>query len=56
MADTIFISYRSDDSINIVNRLHDRIAETLGQKNIFMDVSAHSAASSWRILAGGMLF
>ena len=40
MADTIFISYRSDDSINIVNRLHDRIAETLGQKNIFMDVSA----------------
>jgi len=40
MADTIFISYRSDDSINIVNRLHDRIAETFGQKNIFMDVSA----------------
>ena len=40
MADTIFISYRSDELINIVNRLHDRIAETLGQKNIFMDVSA----------------
>ena len=40
MADTIFISYRSDDSIDIVHRLNDRIAETLGQKNVFMDVSA----------------
>jgi hypothetical protein len=40
MADTIFISCRNDDSIDIVNRLHDRIAETFGHKNIFKDVSA----------------
>jgi tetratricopeptide (TPR) repeat protein len=39
MADTIFINYRREDSIGIVGRLHDRLAQTFGQKNLFMDVS-----------------
>ena len=39
MADTIFINYRREDSIGIAGRLHDRLAQTFGQKNLFMDVS-----------------
>jgi len=40
MADTIFINYRREDSIGTAGRLHDRLAQTFGQKNIFMDVDS----------------
>src|SRR6516164_6649605 len=38
MAGKIFINYRRDDSIAIASRLHDRLAETFGRDNLFMDV------------------
>ena len=38
MADKIFINYRREDSIGTAGRLHDRLAETFGQQNLFMDV------------------
>src|SRR5260370_37483262 len=34
----IFINYRRDDSISTAGRLHDRLAQTFGRKNLFMDV------------------
>ena len=38
MAGTIFINYRREDSISIAGRLHDRLAQAFGRKNLFMDV------------------
>jgi hypothetical protein len=38
MPDKIFINYRREDSIGTAGRLHDRLAHTFGQNNIFMDV------------------
>jgi hypothetical protein len=38
MAGKIFINYRRDDAIAIAGRLHDRLAETFGPDNLFMDV------------------
>src|SRR6516225_7629598 len=38
MPDKIFINYRREDSIGSAGRLHDRLARTFGQNNIFMDV------------------
>jgi TPR repeat protein len=38
MANKIFISYRRDDSAGTAGRLHDRLAERFGQKNLFFDV------------------
>jgi hypothetical protein len=38
MAGKIFINYRREDSIAIAGRLHDRLAETFGRDNVFMDV------------------
>src|SRR5262245_17717470 len=38
MAGKIFINYRRDDSPGTAGRLHDRLAETFGRKNLFMDV------------------
>jgi hypothetical protein len=35
---TIFINYRRDDSISTAGRLYDRLSQTFGRKNIFMDV------------------
>lgn len=40
MADKIFINYRRDDMIGTAGRLHDRLAQTFGQQNIFMDVDS----------------
>jgi hypothetical protein len=40
MADKIFINYRREDSIGTAGRLHDRLAETFGQENLFMDVDS----------------
>jgi hypothetical protein len=40
MADKIFINYRRDDSIGTAGRLRDRLAQTFGQKNLFMDVDS----------------
>jgi len=34
----IFINYRRDDAIGTAGRLHDRLAQTFGRKNLFMDV------------------
>src|SRR5215468_2226786 len=38
MAGKIFINYRRDDSIGMAGRLHDRLAQAFGKRNIFMDV------------------
>jgi hypothetical protein len=38
MTGTIFINYRREDSISIAGRLYDRLSQTFGRKNIFMDV------------------
>ena len=38
MSGAIFINYRREDSISIAGRLYDRLSQTFGQKNIFMDV------------------
>jgi hypothetical protein len=38
MAGKIFINYRRDDSISTAGRLHDRLAQTFGRKNLFMDI------------------
>jgi hypothetical protein len=38
MAGKIFINYRRDDSGGTAGRLHDRLAETFGRENLFMDV------------------
>jgi TIR domain/PAN domain len=38
MAGKIFINYRRDDSISTAGRLHDRLAQRFGRKNLFMDV------------------
>jgi hypothetical protein len=38
MADKIFINYRRDDSSGMAGRLHDRLAQTFGRDNLFMDV------------------
>jgi tetratricopeptide (TPR) repeat protein len=38
MTGKIFINYRRDDSIGTAGRLHDRLVQTFGRKNLFMDV------------------
>jgi TIR domain len=38
MAGKIFINYRRDDAIGTAGRLHDRLAQTFGPNNLFMDV------------------
>lgn len=38
MAGKIFINYRRDDSIGTAGRLHDRLAQTFGRDQLFMDV------------------
>jgi TIR domain len=38
MAGKIFINYRRDDAISTAGRLHDRLAQTFGRNNLFMDV------------------
>jgi formylglycine-generating enzyme required for sulfatase activity len=38
MAGKIFINYRRDDSIGTAGRLHDRLVQAFGRKNLFMDV------------------
>ena len=40
MTDKIFINYRREDSIGTAGRLHDRLAQAFGQKNLFMDVDS----------------
>jgi TIR domain-containing protein len=38
MAGKIFINYRRDDSIGMAGRLHDRLSQTFGHDNLFIDV------------------
>ena len=38
MAGKIFINYRRDDLVATAGRLHDRLAQTFGRENLFMDV------------------
>ena len=40
LADRIFINYRRADSIGTAGRLRDRLAQSFGQQNIFMDVDS----------------
>jgi hypothetical protein len=50
LADKIFINYRRGDSIGTAGRLRDRLAQTFGPQNVFMDVDSIPAGStSWRI-------
>ncbi|MEA2887932.1 MAG: hypothetical protein QOD11_2292 [Bradyrhizobium sp.] len=36
----IFLNYRREDSMSIAGRLHDRLADAFGRKNLFMDVDS----------------
>jgi TIR domain len=47
MAGKIFISYRRDDSAAMAGRLHDRLAETFGQANLFIDVDNMPAGADF---------
>ena len=38
MPNKIFINYRREDSLDAAGRLHDRLAQTFGHKNIFIDL------------------
>src|SRR5262245_28194036 len=38
MPGKIFVNYRRDDVIAAAGRLHDRLAQAFGRRNIFMDV------------------
>src|SRR5262249_8671952 len=38
MTSKIFINYRREDSVGTAGRLHDRLAEAFGRKNLFVDV------------------
>jgi hypothetical protein len=38
MAGKIFINYRRDDTSGTAGRLHDRLRQTFGRENLFMDV------------------
>jgi hypothetical protein len=38
MPGKVFINYRRDDSNGTAGRLHDRLAQVFGRKNLFMDV------------------
>ena len=38
MAARIFINYRREDSLSTAGRLHDKLAQALGRKSLFMDV------------------
>src|SRR5262245_42120942 len=40
MAGKIFINYRREDSIATAGRLGDRLTETFGRDNLFMDVDS----------------
>lgn len=40
MADKIFINYRRSNSFGNAGRLRDRLAQTFGQRNVFMDVDS----------------
>ncbi|MDJ0741550.1 MAG: toll/interleukin-1 receptor domain-containing protein [Gammaproteobacteria bacterium] len=39
-ADGIFISYRRSDTASMAGRIHDRLAERLPERRLFLDVSA----------------
>jgi tetratricopeptide (TPR) repeat protein len=47
MASKIFISYRRDDSAGTAGRLHDRLAETFGAENLFIDVDNMPAGADF---------
>ena len=38
MASRVFINYRRDDSIASAGRVHDRLAQAIGRKRVFMDI------------------
>jgi formylglycine-generating enzyme required for sulfatase activity len=47
VAGKIFINYRRDDSIATAGRLHDRLAQTFGRNNLFMDVDHMPAGADF---------
>jgi TIR domain len=38
--EAVFISYRRDETKGYAGRLHDRLSQTLGEKNVFMDLDS----------------
>ena len=48
MPSKIFINYRREDSIATAGRLRDRLAQTFGQKNLFMDVDSIALGRDFR--------
>jgi hypothetical protein len=44
----IFINYRRDDCIATAGRLHDRLVQSIGRKNLFMDVDHIPAGVDFR--------
>jgi hypothetical protein len=47
MAGKIFINYRRADSSGTAGRLHDRLAQAFGRKNLFMDVDQIPAGADF---------
>ena len=46
MAGKIFINYRREDSIGTAGRLHDRLAQVFGRKNLLVDVVGNDLDAS----------
>ncbi len=44
----VFISYRHSDSLAITGRIHDRLSEALGARNVFKDMEDIPAGSDFR--------
>ena len=48
MATAVFISYRRTDSIHLAGRFRDRLAQTLGDANVFLDLTSIPLATDFR--------
>jgi hypothetical protein len=44
----VFISYRRDDSLDTVGRIHDRLRERIDDAHVFLDVDDQSAGEDYR--------
>ncbi len=47
MATAVFISYRRADSIHLAGRFRDRLAQTLGDTNVFLDLTSIPLATDF---------
>jgi peptidoglycan hydrolase-like protein with peptidoglycan-binding domain len=48
VATAVFISYRRADSIHLAGRFRDRLAQTLGETNVFLDLTSIPLATDFR--------